>query len=128
MASEVDKFKQGFFDRGTVLAAMDEAAVRGMKRTGGYLRKVARNSMKKRAGASPPGQPPNVHVGTIKSLLFFAFDPATKTLVVGPVGFGGSDVPKVLEFSGRGIAKRPFMKPAQDASVDRLAPSIKFGS
>lgn len=127
MAREVDAFKQGFFDRGSVLDAMDESTRRGMMRTGGYLRKVARNSMKSARGPAAPGNPPNVHEGQLKNLLFFAYDAAKKTLVVGPVGLGNSDVPKVLEYSGRGIEKRPFMKPAQDASVDRLAPSIKFG-
>lgn len=128
MASEVDRFKSGFFDRGAVKDAMSEAARRGMMRTGGYLRTIARNSMKKAIGASAPGSPPNVHVGTLKNLLFFAYDAASKSVVVGPVALGNSDVPRVLEFSGRGIDKRPYMKPAQEQSVPMLAPSIHFGS
>lgn len=127
MGREVDNFKQGFFDRGAVLNAMDEATRRGMSKTGGYVRKVARNSMKSAKGPAPPGSPPNVHQGQIKELLYYAYDSGTKSMVVGPVGFSGSDVPKVLEYSGRRIEKRPFMKPAMDASVDKLAPSIQFG-
>jgi hypothetical protein len=133
---EVDTFKSGFFDRGAVLAAVGAAATTGMKRTGGYIRAVARNSMKKAAArvSSAPGTPPNVHIGTLKNLLFFAFDLQTNSLVVGPVGFKGSDTPRTLETGGRGIAKRPYMKPAQEVAVRefasniRVTNAIRFGS
>lgn len=131
---EVDTFKAGFFDRGAVLAAVGAAATTGMKRVGGYTRTVARNSMKKSKAASKPGQPPHVHVGTLKNLLFFAFDFATNSMVVGPVGFKGSDVPSVLEFGGRKIEKRPYMKPAQEIAIQnfaqniRVTNAIRFGS
>lgn len=131
---EVDTFKAGFFDRGAVLAAVGAAATTGMKRTGGYVRAVARNSMKKSLVASAPGAPPHVHVGTLKNLLFFAFDLQSESVVVGPVGFKGSAVPKVLEFGGGPIAKRPYMKPAQELAVAnfaaniRVTNAIRFGS
>lgn len=127
MASEVDKFKAGFFDRGAVLDAMDKATRRAMMRTGGYTRKVARNSMRKKKGPAPPGSPPNVHVGHIKNLLYFAYDTQTKSLVVGPVGFKNSPVPRILEFGSGKQSKRQFMKPAMDAAAPTMAQSIKFG-
>lgn len=127
MAGEVDRFKNGFFDRKAVIAIIGQAAASGMMRTGGYVRKVSRNSMKKKKGPSAPGSPPHVHSGELKKLLYFAFDYGTKSMVIGPVGFKGSDVPRVLEFGGRGIAARPYMRPAMVASLPRLAPSIKFG-
>lgn len=128
MAREVDQFKQGFFDRGAVAGAMSEAARRGMMRTGGYIRTVAKNSMKKKKGPSAPGTPPHVHKGQLKNLLFFAYDALSTSLVVGPVGFKGSDVPRVLEFGGRGILQRGYMRPAQAAAIERFAESVKFGS
>ena len=127
MASEVDKFKAGFFDRGVVLDAMDKASRRAMMRTGGYTRKVARNSMKKKKGAAPAGSPPHVHIGHVKNLLYFAYDTQQKSLVVGPVGFKDSPVPRILEFGGGKQEKRPFMKPAMLTAASTMAPSIKFG-
>lgn len=127
MAGEVDRFKGGFFDRGAIITAMSVAERKAMMRTGGYLRKVARNSMRKKKGPAKPGEPPHVHVGHIKNLLFFAYDTQTGSLVVGPVGFNGSPVPNILEFGNNKQEARQFMKPAQVKSQDKLAPSIKFG-
>lgn len=127
MAREVDKFKAGFFDRAAVKAAMGNAARKGMLSGGSYTRTVARNSMKKRPGPSDVGSAPNVHVGTLKNLLYFAYDQSSKSLVIGPVGLGGSDVPKVLEFGGRRIKPRPYMRPAMQAALTRFGNSVRMG-
>lgn len=127
MAREVDQFKKGFFDRGAVIAAIGKAAAAGMARSAGYVRKVARNSMKKKRKASAPGQPPAVHEGSLKRLLFFAQDTSATSVVIGPVAFKGSKVPGVLEFGAGKLEKRPYMKPAMDKAVPIMAKEIKFG-
>jgi len=127
MAREVDQFKQGFFDRGAVIAAIGKAAAAGMARTAGYVRKVARNSMKKKRGAAPKGQPPHVHEGSLKKLLFFAQDLRQASTVIGPVAFSGSKVPGILEFGSGKIAKHPYMRPAMEKAIPTMAQSIKFG-
>lgn len=126
--NNVDRFKQGFFDRGSVLTAMDRATRNAMVSTGAYARTVARNSMKKRKNASRPGQPPHVHVGTLKELTYFAYDHATRSMVVGPVGLGKSKVPGTLEFGDGRIAERPYMRPALDKAKDRFAGKVRFGA
>lgn len=128
MASAVDIFKQGFFDRAAIMGAMTDAERKGLARAGYRVMKKARGSMKKKKGPAPPGSPPHVHQGQLKSLLFFAYDVAAKSTVVGPVGFEGSDVPKVLEFGGRKIEKRPYMRPAMASQVDTMPKLIRFGS
>ena len=126
MAGDVDRFKQGFFDRGSILFAMDKATRSAMARSGAYIRKVARNSMKRKKGPSPIGEPPHVHVGTLKNLTYFAYDQKTRSLVVGPVGLGKSDVPKVLEFGGRRVKPRPYMKPAMNSGLPIFAKNVRM--
>lgn len=127
MASDFDQFKNGFFDRAAVKEALGQAVAAGMAKGGRYIQKTARNSMKKKRGASPPGKPPNVHVGTLKKLLTFAFDSSTQTMVIGPYGLGKAKVPGVLEFGGGNIEKRPYMRPARDKVPPHMMQAIKFG-
>jgi hypothetical protein len=92
--------KELFFDRAKVLAAVDDATRRQLIKAGSFVRRSARQSMRKRKKASEPGQPPRVDSGELKKFLFFAYEPAKKTVVVGPVQLGKSIAPSVLEFGG----------------------------
>ena len=82
----------GFLDKPAVQRAMDRKANRAMNHFGGYCRKVARSSIRKRKAASRPGQPPSSHVGWLKGKsggggvpgILYAYDEARKTLVIGP--------------------------------------------
>lgn len=90
-----------FFDTPRVLAEVEKTNRQSMARAGGYIRAVAIRSMKTTGGHSRPGSPPHAHRDTgelLKKLLFFAYDPATKSTVIGPVGFSGSEVPSRLEY------------------------------
>ena len=63
--------------------------------------------MRKAKGPSKPGKPPHVHRGDLKRLLFFSYDPATRSVVVGPTPFNGPAlVPRTLELGGQS-AKHP---------------------
>lgn len=139
-------FKLEFFDEQKVIDALDKATRRNLIRQGALLRTIAKRSMRKRKRASQPGQPPSVHSGELKKLLFFSWDASSRSVVVGPVGFKSqpSDpslgtVPAVLEKGGtvtraasrrpkrdRGravqrvrIAPRPFMVPAMEKSAEK---------
>lgn len=80
---------------------------------------------------SKPGEPPRSIFGLLREHLYFVYDPATRSVVVGPAKLNGStgSVPAVLEHGGnttnsRGrsiyIAARPFMQPALEAEVDKF--------
>lgn len=89
-----------------------------------------RRAMAKRAGepapklplaASKPGEAPRVIVGLLKQHIYFAYDAAARSVVIGPLGFRGSRVPMVLEYGGQTVGStvptvtikpRPYMAPA----------------
>jgi hypothetical protein len=91
---------------------VDVARRRVLRIAGAYIRNAARWSIRKRQGTSPPGSPPHSHTGLLKDLLFYSFDPATDTVVIGPaklnqVNLDGDGqpvsgtVPQVLEYGGK---------------------------
>ena len=78
---------------------------------------------------SNPGEPPRMRSGLIKKFLFFAYDRAERSAIIGPAEIERpTGAPRVLEEGGsvqvRGgrvrIAKRPYMKPVFDDLAPRL--------
>lgn len=106
----------------------DIAAERVMKRFGGFVRRTARQSIRKSKKPSRPGQPPKSRTGFLKRGILFDYDRRRRSVVVGPTrlsGAKGSNVPRVLEEGGIGsvrrkgarpfrirVKKRPYMGPA----------------
>lgn len=108
----VDQAKSFFLDRPRVLAMADERTRFVMASWGGYARKVARNSIKKRKGISVAGSPPHSHVGTLKRFLYFAMERERRTVIVGPAKTNqiffdkhrqpvSGTVPEILEEGGQ---------------------------
>lgn len=127
------QWKALFFDRPAVQKAAGRMKVRALTRFGAYLRRVAQTSMRYRKKASPPGQPPSAHKSKrraalkkmgrarhngalLRELLFYAFDPKTQTVVVGPVGFGTKTptVPELHEFGGTRPAEKGEKMPVKN--------------
>jgi hypothetical protein len=131
--------KKSFLTVEAVQKQLDRTAARILMRTGGYARTVARRSMRRRKAASGPGEPPSAHAGQLRDLLFFAWDSGRRSVVVGPVPFGGAKsaglrprVPELMESGGtvattdrRGRRRtaqyqaRPYMQPAFEATLAR---------
>ena len=104
------------------------------RRFGAYVRQRAKSSIRKRKSgkSSLPGHPSRSHTGHLKHNIFFAYNPAVRSVVIGPVLLEGRKnlhvahntltVPEALEFGGRSwspirrkvliIRKRPYMWPA----------------
>ena len=74
-----------FFDTDRVKRAAGAAARRNLSRAGAFVRTAARSSIRKRKAVSAPGQPPSSHTGLLRKFIFFGYDPARKTVVVGPM-------------------------------------------
>lgn len=131
----INEAKGLFFDAPAVLRAVDRATRRVFGRFGAITRGVARRSMRRRRRSAAAGQPPSAHQGLIKRFLFFVFDPAARSVVIGPAKIDSpayDDALDVLEHGGQAVrvingrrlrvhyAPHPFMGPAFDKTTPRL--------
>lgn len=103
------RFKKLWFDDARVIRMMNRKERIALNRFGSTVRKHAQYSMKTQKGSAPPGEPPYAHGRKLlKRLLFYSFEPTTKSVIVGPVRLNETKdfhVPLVLEEGGRGYQK-----------------------
>lgn len=94
---------------------VDKVRKRNLSKFGSFVRRGSRGLIRKRKKASHPGQPPSAHssdkVKTPKFILF-AWDPTTKSVVVGQVKLNsslspehGDPMPTVWELGGRRVIR-----------------------
>ena len=125
--------KKMFFDRKAVVGAVDRATRKVLSKFGAFVRTTARHSIRKRKAVSQPGSPPSSHVGLLKKLIYFGFDPSHRSVVIGPTPLHGAEVPPLLEYGGRARRKnrkgrmvtatyrpRAFMGPAFEQEKPKL--------
>jgi len=127
--------KKMFFTSRAVLSATDRATRRVLSRFGAYVRRTAKSSIRKRKRISSPGKPPSSHTGLLKRFIFFGYDRARRSVVIGPARLtqgGRGDAPSLLEYGGttalktRGKRKRarfrarPYMGPAMEKERPKL--------
>jgi hypothetical protein len=129
----INEFKKSFFDADAVKKKLDAGIRRVLSKAGAFVRTRARSSIRKRKKVSDPGQPPSSHEGSLKRLIFFAYDAGAQSVVTGPVRFGKGTAPQLLEFGGDALRvyksgrskrqryrARPFMKPAGEAELPKF--------
>jgi hypothetical protein len=133
--------KKLFFDRQKIIDAMDRSTRAALSKAGAFVRQRARTSMKRSKKTAEAGKPPRAHAGQIRDLLFFGYDAARRSVVVGPTAFEGSEDDRgmggaaVQEFGGKVIIParmvagkkqprrvitvkpHPFMGPALEAEA-----------
>lgn len=118
-----------FLDRAEVAARIDPAVRKALSKFGAYVRQRARTSIRTRKAVAAPGSPPSSHDGTLKRLIFFAFDPATASVAIGPTPAKGGEAPALLEYGGtsggRHYRGNPFMTPAFEAELPRAADEFR---
>ena len=143
---KMDAFKRSFFDRTAVMKKMDAKTHRALSAFGAFVRRTARSSIRKSKGISKPGQPPHAHGAKGIKEIFFGYDKAKKTVVIGPVLLNataqpaGKTVPELLESGGQVSVTekdgkvtlmfyraRPFMKPAFDNEKQNAKLQKLFG-
>lgn len=124
----------GFFDRKKVINAVDRVTRRVLSRFGAFVRRTAKQSIRKRKKSAAADRPPSSHEGTLKRLIFFAYNRSRDSVVIGPTQSGRGDVPRLLEEGGiirrrdprTGRSKmlrykpHPYMKPALDKELPGL--------
>lgn len=91
-----------------------------------------RRPPKRPLASSRPGEPPRVRVGLLRQFLFFAYDPDSDSVVVGPALLprAKGEVPSVLEYGGLNkqgfmVAARPYMAPAKEKASPQLVELFK---
>jgi hypothetical protein len=133
------EFKKMFFTSRAVMSATDRATRRVLSRFGAFVRRAAKSSIRKRKRASQPGQPPSSHTGLLKKFILFGYDPARRSVVIGPMRLNQKvgDAPEALEHGGTSrvvmggrrkrrlvrtvrIRPRPFMGPAMKQEETKL--------
>ncbi len=128
-----------FFDTDRVKRAGGAAARRNLSKAGAFVRTAARSSIRKRKAISAPGQPPSSHTGLLRKFIFFGYDAARKTVVVGPMRLNQKigAAPEALEHGGTSIVlggrrgkrrkrrirvkPRPYMGPAMQKEAPKFA-------
>lgn len=136
------EIKKLFFDRQAVISKVDAATRRVLSKFGAFVRRSAKSSIRKRKKPAPPGQPPSSHTGLLKKFIFFGYDAARQSVVIGPTRLnqkGRGEAPPLLEYGGkatlvrRGKKKRvtyparPYMGPAFEKEKPQL-PAMWRGS
>lgn len=76
-----------FLDREKVLLLVDSGRLKGLRKSGAYVRTSATRSIKKGKKASPAGSPPRTRKGFLKKDVFFALDSAAGNVFIGPVSY-----------------------------------------
>jgi len=121
-----------------VVRAADRATYGVLKKFGAFVRRTARQSIRKRKKVSAPGKPPTSRTGLLKKTIIFNADPDRRNVIIGPMKLNrrSEDAPFALEHGGmativRGsptrprrerkyIKARPFMGPAMDENLPKL--------
>ena len=131
-----------FFDKKAVRDKVDVGTRRVLSKFGAFVRRTARSSIRKRKKPSSPGSPPSSHTGLLKRFIWFGYEPARRSVVIGPARLtqkGRGEAPSLLEYGGttrlehRGKRKRakvrprPFMGPAFEKEEPKL-PAMWKGS
>ena len=92
-----------FLDRVIVETEVERIEFQGLKRNAFYLRRVARNSIRRRKSPSEPGKAPRSVRGDLKRGIYAMLD-GRGAAVVGPVKFDwGTGAPNTLEFGGDSV-------------------------
>ncbi len=130
MSFDVNAVKKAFFDKKAVTSAIDKGLKQALSKFGAFVRTRSKSSIRKRKAIAAPGSPPSSHEGSLKKLIFFSYDAAQKSVVIGPVlKTGGGEAPRLLEHGGTGrkgrYAARPFMLPAFKAELPNAPKGLK---
>ena len=114
-----------------IIKAQRRANIKTLPHAGGFIRKTAMRSIRKRKGPSPRGTPPHTHTKRLPGSILYGVDKMAESVVIGPartkIGLAG----KVHEHGGRikqdHFEPRPFMGPALEKTRSRL-PAMWAGS
>lgn len=140
----VSEFKANFFDAAALKKEVSAHTLKNLGGLGSLARTIMQRSIRYRKKSSNPGEPPAAHrasglsrektvkgvtkrqqVSPLRELIFFALDPATNSMVVGPVKFGSTGAPRTLEHGGSATIKEPVPAAAKRRATRRQAAAYR---
>jgi hypothetical protein len=112
------------FDARRVLVCVRRGNITGLRRAGAYIRKSARNRVRKSRKASIPGSPPHTRQGVLKRSLLFGVEKRRQAVVIGPAEkfIGTAMYPHEFgaRYHKRRYPKRPLMNPTLNKTINKL--------
>jgi len=112
------------FNERRILVSIQNANLIGLRRSGAYIRKAARNRVSQSEKASMPGMPPHTRRGLLKNAVLFGVEKQTQSVVIGPAESFIGTAMYAHEFGGRykrqRYPKRPLMAPTLIAAASHL--------
>ena len=97
-----------FFNRTAVTGAVDRATGSVLGKFGAYVRRTAKGSIRKAKGPAKPGKPPHSHKGLLREFIFFHYNPAIRSVAIGPALFARSThAQSTLEHGGTVRIRNP---------------------
>lgn len=127
------------FDRKHVMDSVEKSKLKVLSRCGAFVMTTARGLIRHAKNwndYSKPGRPPKSHLGLLKKLIVFAWEPRSRSVVIGPTRLNQRDdsAPALLEFGGEAIRTkrmperqyvahyepRPYMGPALEKNVAKF--------
>lgn len=149
MSDAIEAVKRTFFDRAAVQDAVDRGTVRALSKMGAFHRRAQKSLVRYRKKVSEPGKPPSAHrsdaftrtktnrqgitktqsQSPFRELMFFGYDPSSKSVVSGPAKFfksqvTGKGIPQTLEEGGTVVLEEPVPSkagPGRRASPQQYA-------
>lgn len=163
MAFQFGALRNNFFDSEKIIRLVDRGRRKALSKCGAFVRTRAKSSVRYRKQVSAAGSPPSAHrserftrkkrnrktgaekkqpSSPLRELIYFAYDPRTETVVVGPEAFRNAKTPPgmapaALEKGGESrkvtshglvpihVQARPFMRPAEEAERSKFVSQFK---
>lgn len=108
-----------------VRRAEERLATRGLFKASGFIRIVAKRSIRKRKKPSRPGSPPHTQTGKLRRAIRFDVDRIRMESLIGPdaaiVGESAGAHEHGGNYKGDHYEQRAFMGPALEKSSDKTA-------
>ena len=110
-----------FFNSKEVISAVDTATRKVLSKFGAFVRRTARQSIRKRKSVSKPGQPPTNQTGKLKRHIYFGYDTNKQSVVIGPQQLSGTlTVLSALEYGGTSYVRENKQVPGPRGGMVRL--------
>ncbi len=120
--------KSNFFDRVKLVKEAERIAFEGLRRNAMYLRRAARNSIRRKKSPSDPGQPPRSVRGDLKRGIEAHWQRGSGEALVGPAGFPwGTGAPNTLEFGGNAVIDKSVRRKVGDGGEVRVVSGAAAG-